>query len=145
MTTARDDLAKSEAILVAAIEVNVPELVVARTAISNFQSMIRSKTARKLDEWLEAARNSLVGSFAGGGEKDLDAVRSDHTLEVIQRQSKARFAVAHRRSGTSANVRQSPKCTHPPPRGPTSRVSSSDRASCRCEARFSAGTAAQRH
>jgi hypothetical protein len=63
MTTARDDLAKPEAILVAAIEVNVPELVVARTAIGNFQSMIRSKTARKLDEWLEAARNSLVGSL----------------------------------------------------------------------------------
>lgn len=55
---------------------NVPELVAARTAIGDFQSMIRSKTARKLDEWLEAARNSLVGSFAGGVEKDLDAVRN---------------------------------------------------------------------
>ena len=76
MTTARDDLAKSEAILVAAIEVNVPELVVARTAIGDFQSMIRSKTARKLDEWLEAAKDSLVGSFAGGVQKDLDAVRN---------------------------------------------------------------------
>lgn len=76
MTTARDDLAKSEAILVAAIEVNVPELVVARTAIGDFQSMIRSKTVRKLDEWLEAAKDSLVGSFAGGVEKDLDAVRN---------------------------------------------------------------------
>jgi transposase len=76
MTTARDDLAKSEAILVAAIEVNVPELVVARTAIGDFQSMIRSKTARKLDEWLEAAKDSLVGSFAGGVEKDLNAVRN---------------------------------------------------------------------
>ncbi|AYC99576.1 transposase [Neorhizobium sp. NCHU2750] len=76
MTTARDDLAKSEAILVAAIEANVPELVVARTAIGDFQSMIRSKTARKLDEWLEAAKDSLVGSFAGGVEKDLNAVRN---------------------------------------------------------------------
>jgi len=38
--------------------------------------MIRSKTARKLDEWLEAAKNSLVGSFAGGVAKDLDAVRN---------------------------------------------------------------------
>ncbi len=38
--------------------------------------MIRSKTARKLDEWLEAAKNSLVGSFAGGVEKDVDAVRN---------------------------------------------------------------------
>ncbi|MFB2553780.1 hypothetical protein [Ensifer soli] len=61
MTTARDDLAKSEAILVAATEVNVPELVVARTAIGDFQSMIRWKTAPKIDEWLEAAKNSLVG------------------------------------------------------------------------------------
>lgn len=76
MTTARDDLATSEAILVAAIEVNVPELVVARTTIGDFQSMIRSKKARKLDEWLVAAKNSLVGSFAGGVENDLDAVRN---------------------------------------------------------------------
>ena len=76
MTTARDDLAKSEAILVAAIEVNVPELIVARRAIGDFQSMIRSKTARKLDEWLETAKGSLIGSFAGGVEKDLDAVRN---------------------------------------------------------------------
>jgi len=50
MTAARDDLAKSEAILVAAIEVNVPELVVSRMAIGDFQSMIRSKTAIKLDD-----------------------------------------------------------------------------------------------
>ncbi len=60
----------------AAIEVNVPELIVARTTIGDFQSMIRSKTARKLDEWLEAAKNSLVGSFAGGVGKDLNAVRN---------------------------------------------------------------------
>ena len=49
MTAARDDLAKSEAILVAAIEVNVPELVAARKAIGDFQSMIRSKSAAKLE------------------------------------------------------------------------------------------------
>ncbi len=60
----------------AAIEVNVPELVVARTAIGDFQSMIRSKTAHKLDGWLEVAKNSLIGSFAGGVEKDIDAVRN---------------------------------------------------------------------
>lgn len=76
MTSARNDLAKSEAILVAAIEVKVPELVVARTAIGDFQSMIRSKTAHKLDGWLEAAKTSLVGSFASGVEKDIGAVRN---------------------------------------------------------------------
>ena len=76
MTTSRDDLTKPEAILVAAIEVNVPELIVARTAIGDFQSMIRLRTARKLDEWLEVAKDSLVGSFAGGVAKDLNAVRN---------------------------------------------------------------------
>lgn len=76
MTTARDDLAKAEAILVAAIEVNVPELVIARAAIGDFQSMIRSKNARKLDEWLDAAKDSPVGSFASGVARDLAAVRN---------------------------------------------------------------------
>ncbi len=76
MTAARDDLAKSEAVLVAAIEMSVPEQVAARDAIGAFQSMIRSKTARRLDDWLEVAKNSLVGSFANGVEKDIDAVRN---------------------------------------------------------------------
>lgn len=76
LTTARDDLAKSEAILVAAIEVNVPELVVARTTIGDFQSMVRSETATKLEEWLQAAQSRLVNSFANGVEKDMAAVRN---------------------------------------------------------------------
>ena len=76
MTSARNDLTKSEAILVAAIETNVPELVAARKTIGDFQSMIRSKVVAKLDEWLEAAKSSLVGSFANGVEKDIAAVRN---------------------------------------------------------------------
>jgi transposase len=48
----------------------------ARNAIGDFQSMIRSKTAHRLDDWLETAKNSLVGSFANGVEKDIDAVRN---------------------------------------------------------------------
>jgi hypothetical protein len=39
MTSVQDGLAKSEAILVAVIENNVPELVEARKAIGDFQSM----------------------------------------------------------------------------------------------------------
>lgn len=66
MTTARYDLARIEAILVAAIEVNVPELIVARTAIGDFESIIRAKIAAKFDGWLEAAKTSLIGSFADG-------------------------------------------------------------------------------
>ena len=74
MTSARDGLAKSEAILVAVIEANVPELVAARKAIGDFQSMIRSKSAAKLDDWLAIAKGSLIGSFANGVEKDQAAV-----------------------------------------------------------------------
>lgn len=54
----------------------VPELVIALMAMGDFQSMIHSKTARKLDEWLEVAKSSLVGSFAGGVERDMTAVRN---------------------------------------------------------------------
>lgn len=38
--------------------------------------MIRSKTATKLEDWLQTAKLSLVSSFASGVEKDMTAVRS---------------------------------------------------------------------
>ncbi len=76
MTLARDDPSKSDAVLVAAIESNVPDLTTARTLIDDFQAMIRSKAAAKLDRWLTDVKTSLVGSFANGVEKDIDAVRN---------------------------------------------------------------------
>ena len=76
MTSARDGLARSEAILVAVIEDHVPDLVAARQAISEFQSMIRSKSAAKLSDWLDSARGGLVSSFVNGVERDLAAVRN---------------------------------------------------------------------
>ncbi|WP_423285231.1 transposase [Sphingobium salicis] len=76
MTSAQDGLGKSDAILVAVIENCVPELVTARKAIGDFQSMIRSKSAAKLDGWIELAKDSLVASFVNGVEKDLIAVRN---------------------------------------------------------------------
>jgi len=76
MTLARDDLSKSDAVLVAAIESNVPDLTTARMLIDDFQTMIRSKAVAKLDNWLTNAKASLVGSFANGVEKDIDAVRN---------------------------------------------------------------------
>ena len=62
--------------LISAIENSVPELTVARTLIDEFQRMIRSKAAAKLDGWLEGAKASLVGTFANGVEKDFAAVRN---------------------------------------------------------------------
>lgn len=76
MTLARDDLSKSDAVLVAAVETNVPDLVAARTLVSDYQHMIRTKAVTKLDAWLDNAKTSLVGSFATGVEKDLTAVRN---------------------------------------------------------------------
>ncbi|MTH62436.1 ISL3 family transposase [Paracoccus litorisediminis] len=76
MTSARQELAKSEAILVAVIEETVPELVVARKAIGDFQAMIRSKSAAQLDTWIERAQGSLISSFANGVARDLVAVRN---------------------------------------------------------------------
>jgi transposase InsO family protein len=55
MTLARDDLSKSDAVLIAAIENNVPELTIARSLIADFQEMIRSKAVANLDGWLERA------------------------------------------------------------------------------------------
>lgn len=75
MTSARDELARSEAILVAVIKDQVPDLVAARRAIGEFQSMIRSKSADTLGEWLASAKGSLVSSFASGVERDISAVR----------------------------------------------------------------------
>jgi hypothetical protein len=49
--------------------VNVPELIVARTIICDFQSIIRSKLARMVDKWLEAAKSTSLASFAGDVEK----------------------------------------------------------------------------
>jgi transposase len=69
MTLARDDLSKSDALLVAAIESNVPDLTIARTLIDDFQQMIRPKAVAKLDAWLEGAKASLVGSFANGSKR----------------------------------------------------------------------------
>jgi len=76
MTSARDELVKSEAILVAVIEEHVPDLVAARQAIGEFQSMIRCKSSSQLNTWLESAKVGLVSSFANGVARDLAAVRN---------------------------------------------------------------------
>ena len=74
MTVGRDNLTKSEAILVAAIKGGVPQLVEARRIVAAFQSMIRKKPLGDLEPWLEQARSSLVGPFANGIVKDRVAV-----------------------------------------------------------------------
>lgn len=74
MTIGRDDLSKSETVMVAAIESGVPLLVEAREVVAAFQAMIRKKSLADLDPWLERARSGLVTSFANGVVKDRAAV-----------------------------------------------------------------------
>ena len=76
MKSARDGLARSEALLVAVIEDHVPDLVAARQMIGEIQSMIRSKSAAKFGQWLDTAKGTLVSSFANGAERDFSAVRN---------------------------------------------------------------------
>jgi transposase len=76
MTSGCDHLSKAETIIIAAIEKGVPMLVIARSLITDFQTMIRTKTASGLASWLETAGISLVTSFAPGIMSDEKAVRS---------------------------------------------------------------------
>jgi len=74
MTVGRDQLSRSETVMVAAIEGGVPPLVEAREIVGAFQAIVRKRSLDVLDPWLERARSSLVASFANGVLKDRAAV-----------------------------------------------------------------------
>jgi transposase len=80
MTIGRNNLSKAETVTITAIETGVPCLVEAREMIAEFQAMVRNKTDTGLAKWIEAARPSLVASFANGVAKDEAAVRAAITL-----------------------------------------------------------------
>ena len=90
MTAVHDDVTKSEAILVAAIEVDVPELVVARTTIGDVQSMIRSKTAGRLAVWLggstyRAEHNRDFAWSKKGDDAERTCARSSRSAALLER------------------------------------------------------------
>src|SRR5262249_10634931 len=72
----RNSLSKAETVTVTAIETGVPRLVEAQEMIAAFQAMVRNKTDTGFAMWIEAARQSLVASFANGVAKDEAAVRA---------------------------------------------------------------------
>jgi transposase len=76
MTAARDELSRAQTVLVAAIEAAAPALVEARDIVDAFHTMVRQKKATALDDWLERATASLLGSFARGLRKDRAAVHA---------------------------------------------------------------------
>ncbi len=76
MTTARDDLSRSQTVTVAAIEAAAPALVEAREIVEAFHTMVRQKKEAALDGWLQRAGQSLIVSFANGLARDHLAVRA---------------------------------------------------------------------
>jgi transposase len=74
MTTARDQLSKDDAMMIATIEAAVPALVTARTLFDRFQTMIRHRKSADLVSWLQDAAASLLASFATGIQADDQAV-----------------------------------------------------------------------
>ncbi|MER9294790.1 hypothetical protein NKI71_31830 [Mesorhizobium sp. M0510] len=89
MTTARDQLNKTDTMMIAVIEAGVPMLVEARNLIAGFHSMIRKKVAHELEPWIADASKSLIASFANGIIRDRAAVRAAITepcgkLDLLQ-------------------------------------------------------------
>ncbi|ESY88074.1 transposase [Mesorhizobium sp. LNHC209A00] len=76
MTTARDQLNKTDTMMIAVIEAGVPMLVEARNLIAGFHSMIRKKVAHELEAWIADASKSLIACFANGIIRDRAAVRA---------------------------------------------------------------------
>ena len=76
MTTGRDRLTKSETVIVAAIEANVPHLVAARSQLEAFHAMIRTRNSGGLADWLERSSQGLMASFAKGVQRDRAAVEA---------------------------------------------------------------------
>jgi transposase len=74
ITTGRDALSKAETLTIATIEDSIPALVEARSAVTEFQTMIRKKAGDGLDAWIDRARTSLLASFVNGVIKDRAAV-----------------------------------------------------------------------
>ena len=76
MTIGRNNLSKSETVIIAAIENGVPSLVEARAIIGEFHTMVRDKAHARLAAWIAKSRASMVASFASGIAKDEAAVRA---------------------------------------------------------------------
>lgn len=76
MTTGRDRLTKSETVIVAAIESDVPNLVAARSQLEAFHAMIRTRNSAGLADWIEQSSQGLMASFAKGVQRDKAAVEA---------------------------------------------------------------------
>ena len=80
LTAQRVQLAKTDAVTVAAIETGVPALAVARDFMERFHHMLRARDIGALPGWLAETGNSMLASFGKGIAADLAAVKAALTL-----------------------------------------------------------------
>jgi transposase len=76
MTTQRRQLAKIDAVTVAAIETGVPALAIARDLMERFHCILRARDIGALPHWLAETGNSMLASFGKGIAADLAAVKA---------------------------------------------------------------------
>ena len=74
MTSARTQLAKADALLIATLEAALPSLVKARELVERFQRMLRSGKDDGLEGWIDEAIATPLVSFAAGIRADRKAV-----------------------------------------------------------------------
>jgi transposase len=76
MTAQRGQLAKTDAVTVAAIESGIPALAMARDLMERFHCMLRERDIGALPHWLAETGNSMLASFGKGITADLAAVKA---------------------------------------------------------------------
>lgn len=76
LTMGRDHLSRADAVLVTQIEAALSALATARILTDQFAHMVRNARDDALASWLDAAEDSLIGSFARGLRRDQAAVAS---------------------------------------------------------------------
>jgi transposase len=76
MTIERDQVPKDHASIMAKIEHDLPPLLVARDLVDRFHEIMRQQKAADLGQWIAAAIDSPLSSFAKGIIADCDAVKA---------------------------------------------------------------------
>ena len=76
MTIQRDSPSAEAALLTVRVAAAAPALIVARDLLDRFRAMIRVRKPDLLDDWIAAARESGLASFASGIAADYAAVRA---------------------------------------------------------------------
>ncbi|MFO7857113.1 MAG: ISL3 family transposase, partial [Paracoccaceae bacterium] len=106
-TTARDKLTRTEAVIVAASEGAVPDLVAARGVTDAFHALIRGRDAAGLDARIKSALASPLESFAKGVATDRSAIAAAIETPWSNGQTEGRICrlkTLKRQMGGRANV-----------------------------------------